>query len=115
MRRRRLGDLRQYRQLCYTDIVPLLATEQLAGGRLPFLDPCVPLEGQNCDEYPVLTMYFMRVADWISGDDYGAFFWVNAALLSACAVVTVAAYDLRGGSPRPVLRARAHPAGLRAS
>lgn len=90
-------DLRQYRQLCYSDIVPLLATEQLAGGRLPFLDPCVPIEGQNCDEYPVLTMYFMRVADWVAVDRYGAWFWVNAALLLGCAVVTVAATYLVAG------------------
>ena len=31
-------DGRQYSGLCYSDIVPLLGTEQLAGGRLPFLD-----------------------------------------------------------------------------
>ena len=35
-------DGRQYRGLCYSDIVPLLGTEQLAGGRLPFLDRCAP-------------------------------------------------------------------------
>ena len=58
--------LRQYRQLCYTDVVPLLDTEQLAGARLPFLDACEPVEGHNCDEYPVLTMYVMRLAAWIS-------------------------------------------------
>ena len=56
---------RQYRLLCYTDIVPLLATEQLAGGRLPFFDRCEATEN-NCDEYPVLTMYLMRVAAWFS-------------------------------------------------
>ncbi len=90
-------DLRQYRQLCYTDIVPLLATEQLQGGRLPFLEPCVTIEGQNCDEYPVLTMYFMRVADWIAGDRFGAWFWVNAALLLVCALATVVATYLVAG------------------
>ncbi|MBA3738596.1 MAG: hypothetical protein H0W97_08495, partial [Actinobacteria bacterium] len=54
-------DGRQYRLACYTDVVPLFGTEQLAGGRLPYLDACAPSES-NCDEYPVLTMYFMRVA-----------------------------------------------------
>lgn len=94
----RWQDLRQYRLLCYTDIVPLLGTEQLADGRLPFLEPCVPIEGQNCDEYPVLTMYLMRVADWIAGDRHGAWYWVNAALLLACALVTVVATYLAAGT-----------------
>ncbi|HWL90720.1 MAG TPA: glycosyltransferase 87 family protein [Actinomycetota bacterium] len=79
-------DGRQYRLACYTDIVPLFGTEQLAGGRLPYLDPCTP-SGGNCDEYPVLTMYFMRAAGWVSGDDPERFFWVNAFLLSVCAAV----------------------------
>jgi uncharacterized membrane protein len=82
------GDGRQYRLLCYTDIVPLLGTEQLAGGRLPFLQPCTEVEGQNCDEYPVLTMYVMRVAAWIAGDTFGLFYWVNAVLLLAAAAAT---------------------------
>ena len=91
-------NLRQYRQLCYTDIVLLLATEQLGGGRLPFLEPCAPVEGQNCDEYPVLTMYFMRAAHWIAGDGYGTWFWVNAALLLVCAIVSVVATYLVAGT-----------------
>jgi uncharacterized membrane protein len=81
------SDGRQYHLACYTDIVPLFGTEQLAGGRLPYLNPCVPGEG-SCDEYPVLTMYLMRIAGWISGDDAAPFFWVNAALLTACAGAT---------------------------
>jgi uncharacterized membrane protein len=78
------GDGRQYRHLCYTDIVPLYGSEQLQGGRLPYLDPCPPSQGQ-CDEYPVLTMYFMRAAAWIAGG-FARFFWVNAFLLSLCAL-----------------------------
>src|SRR5207244_2862990 len=59
------SDGRQYRRLCYTDIVPLYGTERLTGGRLPYLDPC-PAGGQSqCDEYPVVTMYFMRVSAWL--------------------------------------------------
>ena len=77
----------QYRQLCYTDIVPLLATEQLTGGRLPFLQPCVQTAA-NCDEYPVLTMYLMRMAAWVSDTDYPTYFGANVALLWLAAIVT---------------------------
>jgi uncharacterized membrane protein len=82
------SDGRQYRRLCYTDIVPLFATEHLQGGRLPYLNPCPPGGGQ-CDEYPVLTMAFMRGAAWLSGG-FGAFFWINAFLLAICALLTSA-------------------------
>ena len=78
------GDGRQYRLLCYSDIVPLLSTEQLAGNRLPFLQPCLETGGQ-CDEYPVLTMYFMRVAAWVGGNTTAGFFTANAMLLWMCA------------------------------
>lgn len=81
------GDGRQYHLACYTDIVPLFATEQLAGGRLPYLDACAPSD-HNCDEYPVLTMYFMRVAGWIAGEHPARFFWVNVLLLVTCAAAT---------------------------
>jgi len=91
-------DLRQYRLLCYTDVVPLLDTEQLRGSRLPFLDACEPVEGRNCDEYPVLTMYVMRLASWISGDDYAPFYWVNALLLTGFAVVTAVMLYVANGS-----------------
>jgi uncharacterized membrane protein len=87
------SDGRQYRLACYTDIVPLFGTEQLAGGRLPFLDACAPAD-TNCDEYPVVTMYVMRLAGWISGDDPGRFFWVNALFLVVGAAVTAVALAL---------------------
>jgi uncharacterized membrane protein len=80
------ADGRQYVQLCYSDIVPLYGTEHLTGGRLPYLNPCPP-GASLCDEYPVLTMYFMRVAGWVSRS-YAAFFWSNAILLSVCALLT---------------------------
>ena len=80
------SDGRQYRLACYTDIVPLFDTEQLRGGRLPYVDPCVEAT-TNCDEYPVLTMVAMRLAGWISGDDATRFFWVNALLLTVAAAV----------------------------
>jgi uncharacterized membrane protein len=82
------ADGRQYRRLCYSDIVPLYGAEHLQGGRLPFLDRC-PESGGQCDEYPVLTMYLMRLAAWISGG-YTSFFWANVLLLSLLALATSA-------------------------
>ncbi|MEX0985419.1 MAG: glycosyltransferase 87 family protein [Actinomycetota bacterium] len=87
----------QYRLLCYSDIVPLVGTEQLAGGRLPFLDACRESEN-NCDEYPVLTMYFMRIAAWMGGTGFAGFYYANALLLAGCAVAAGAAlWRLAGG------------------
>ncbi|HEX2089477.1 MAG TPA: glycosyltransferase 87 family protein [Actinomycetota bacterium] len=79
------SDGRQYRRLCYTDLVPLYHTERMNTGRLPYLDPC-PERAAACDEYPVLTMYFMRLSGWLSGNSSGSFFVVNAALLAVLAV-----------------------------
>ncbi len=89
------SDGRQYRLLCYTDLVPLYGTEHLEGGRLPFLEPCPAGEGQ-CDEYPVLTMWVMRVAAW-PADDALSFFAFNAFLLAAAAVVTAVALYMAVG------------------
>ncbi len=83
----RWSDGRQYRRLCYSDIVPLYGTEHLQGGRLPFLNACPAETDDHCDEYPVLTMYLMRAGAWI-GTGYGGFFYANVALLSALAVLT---------------------------
>ena len=88
------ADGRQYKQFCYTDIVPLLATEQLEHNRLPYLDACAAQSGP-CDEYPVLTMYFMRLAAWISGPSGSRFLAANELLLGACAgAVAVCLYAL---------------------
>ena len=84
------SDGRQYSKLCYSDIVPLLFTEQLTGGRVPFIDRCGPHPETNCDEYPVLTMGFMRVAAWISGPRPAAFSFVNSLLLLVCAAAAAA-------------------------
>jgi uncharacterized membrane protein len=81
------SDGRQYKLLCYTDVVPLLGTEQLADGRLPFLQPCAEADG-NCDEYPVITMYVMRAAAWIGGSAYRSFYLTNAFLLAVAAAAT---------------------------
>ncbi|HEV8564209.1 MAG TPA: glycosyltransferase 87 family protein, partial [Actinomycetota bacterium] len=92
------SDGRQYRWWCYSDIVPLFGTEQLAEGRLPFLDECAPAENVNCDEYPVLTMYFMRGAASLWGDNVKHFFYANEVLLGICAGITaLCLYLLVGG------------------
>ena len=83
------SDGRQYRRLCYSDIVPLLFTERLTGGRVPYLDTCPESAGEQCDEYPVLTMYFMRAAAWASSGVAG-FYHVNAILLGILALATAA-------------------------
>ena len=90
------ADGRQYRLFCYSDIVPLLNTEQLTGNRLPFLQPCLETGGQ-CDEYPVLTMYFMRVAAWVGGNTTAGFFTANAVLLWICAAVIATIIYMLGG------------------
>ncbi|MDP9330982.1 MAG: glycosyltransferase 87 family protein [Actinomycetota bacterium] len=91
------GDGRQYTRLCYSDIVPLLYTEQLTGGRVPFIDRCGTHPDSNCDEYPVLTMLFMRGGAWISGSDGAAFYYVNTLLLLVCAAATAACLALLAG------------------
>ncbi len=80
------ADGRQYRDFCYSDIVPLYGSEHLQGGRLPYVDACAPTGGQ-CDEYPVLTMYLMRLAAWL-GHGFAAFFYWNVVLLSLFALGT---------------------------
>jgi uncharacterized membrane protein len=90
------SDGRQYRRLCYSDLVPLYATEYLQGERLPFLDPCPESAGKQCDEYPVVTMYLMRLAAWI-GSGYSGFFYANVALLAIFAgIVSWALYRMAG-------------------
>ena len=82
------ADGRQYTRLCYTDIAPLLGKEGLTGDRLPYLDPCGSGAAGSCDEYPVLTMWTMRVAAWTSGGDIARFFYANAILLWLAAFAT---------------------------
>jgi Glycosyltransferase family 87 len=86
----------QYTRLCYSDIVPLYGTEHLQGGRFPYLDPCPEVEGQNCDEYPVLTMLTMYLAAR-PVDNFGGFLFSNALLLSiAAGVAAVSLYMVAG-------------------
>lgn len=90
------SDGRQYKRYCYSDIVPLLGTEQLTGGRLPYLDACASTD-HECDEYPVLTMYAMRLAAWM-GSGMAGFFYANAFLLAIAAFVVVVCLYLLVGS-----------------
>lgn len=90
------SDGRQYRLLCYSDIVPLLHTEQLDGSRLPFIQPCLETGGP-CDEYPVLTMYAMRLAAWVGGSTSAGFFTANAILLWVCAAAIATFLYMLGG------------------
>jgi uncharacterized membrane protein len=80
------NDDRQYTRLCYSDNVPQLATEQLRGGRLPFLDACADTSAE-CDEYPVLTMWAMRVAARISGPSITGYFYASAIMMWIAAFV----------------------------
>ena len=93
------ADGRQYKDLCYTDIIPLFGTEQLTSGRLPFLDTCAPVtNGSNCDEYPVLTMYFMRTAAIFSNGSVSTYFVVTSVMLLLCALITAACLYFMVGS-----------------
>ena len=68
---------------CYSDIADLLRTEQLADGRLPYLERC-DAAAKPCDEYPLVSMYVMRLtASWPGGGDpYTTFFWVNVSAVA---------------------------------
>jgi uncharacterized membrane protein len=99
------SDGRQYKRYCYSDIVPLLGTEQLTDSRLPYLDTCAPASGE-CDEYPVLSMYAMRFAAWASNGTASffhatptaGFFYANALLLAVAAFITVLCLYLMVGT-----------------
>jgi uncharacterized membrane protein len=92
------ADGRQYTRLCYTDVVPLLGAQQLAGGRLPYLDTCDAAAPGECDEYPVLSMWTMRVAAWASDSAVRTFFLSNVVILTIAAfVVALGLYLMVGG------------------
>ena len=74
-------DGRQYTRLCYSDVVHQLGTEQLSGGRLPYVDACDAEAPGECDEYPVLTMWTMRLAAWASGPSVSGFFYAGSVML----------------------------------
>ena len=89
------SDFKQYRHLCYSDIVPLYYTEHLQGGRVPFVDAC-PQSGLQCDEYPVVTMLAMYVTA-LPVSTAATFFYSNLFLLSlAAAGIAVGLYLIAG-------------------
>jgi uncharacterized membrane protein len=82
---------KQYTHACYSDIVPLWSAEGLDRGAVPYRDTAV--------EYPVLTGGFIWLAAGIEHGLHGVFSslsdvelfgLVNAVLLAACALLTVA-------------------------
>jgi uncharacterized membrane protein len=90
-------DGRQYARLCYSDNVHQLESEQLTSGRLPYLDACRTQQGIECDEYPVLTMWAMRAAAWISGPSITGYFTTSSiAMWIAAFVIAVLLYLLVG-------------------
>ena len=72
---------------CGTQIPDLYYAEDLVAARLPYVDGCRSLTTppQPCDEYPVLTMYAMRVG--ALGGGVSGFFYATAVLLSICAAI----------------------------
>src|SRR2546427_6997314 len=85
-------DGREMRDSCVSDIVSLYKSEQLTGGRLPYLNRCHAVLSRTlprlrCDEYPPLTMYFMRAAAWVSRSTE-SFWWANVVGLGGLALLT---------------------------
>ncbi len=86
-------DLKQYKDLCYTDVLALYYAEGLGNGEVPYADHKV--------EYPVLTGAFMGVVGLpvhaigtVLGPDFNqgqAFYDGNALLLGLLGLATVAA------------------------
>ena len=79
------GDLRQYRLLCYSDIVPLYGSEPVQDHHAPYFTTCPG--GTACNEYPVITMWAMRLAA-VPVHSFAGFFFANALLLAIAAAVT---------------------------
>jgi hypothetical protein len=69
-----------YSHLAYSDIYVLYFSHHLASHHIPYL--------QTNIEYPVVTGFIMWLTAFAPGVD--AYFWVNAALLMACALGTLA-------------------------
>ena len=91
-------DGRPFTRGCYTDLVGLIQSEQLIGNRLPYLDPCQGVaEDSTCDEYPVITMWTMRMAAWASGPSTTRFFFANAVLVALAAFWTALCLHLMVG------------------
>ncbi len=84
-------DLKQYREMCYTDVLALYYSEQLSDGQVPYV--------QHHVEYPVLTGAFMGVLGlpvhalgkthpWINQGRW--FYNLNAVVLCGLALASAA-------------------------
>ena len=85
----------QFQHFCYTDIYPLYFGDGLVHGAKP----------QHPIEYPVLTMWTMRVAAWLvnNADTYPAgknFFDITVLFLAVCGVAGVLATARVAGPDR---------------
>jgi hypothetical protein len=82
---------------CYSDLSVLYHFEQLAEGRVPYLDPCTP-QVRPCDEYPILTMFAMWASAASGGRVAGfpGFYWSNVAVMFACVLAIVWALERLG-------------------
>ena len=93
--------------LCDTDIPHLLAWEQLASGRLPYVDRCAPA-ARPCDEYPPGTMYLMKGITSVigsGGDPYLRFSWLGMLALLASALWTTWSLERMGARTSPFFAA----------
>jgi uncharacterized membrane protein len=104
-------DYKQYRLMCYTDVLALYYAEGLSDGKVPYRDHAV--------EYPVLTGVFMGAIGLpihALGQDrpsinQGEWFWnANVVVLGAIAIASVAAMlSLRRRRPWDVAMFAASP------
>jgi uncharacterized membrane protein len=92
------NDLKQYKRMCYTDILALYYAEGLADGKVPYRDRNDT--AQPGPEYPVLTGAFMgllglpvhSIARRYPQINQGEWFWnLNVLVLGAIAVASAAA------------------------
>src|SRR5664280_2038390 len=94
---------RQYRLLCYSDVIALYGSEGLVAGRTPYVD--VPVE------YPVGIGAVMAAASaaarwWPVAERYPAFYgltWVELAVAALALVWSTALLAGRPARRRPVL------------
>ena len=108
------SDFKQYRLMCYTDVLALYYAEGLSDGKVPYRDHNV--------EYPVLTGAFMGaiglpihdIAANRPGINQGEWFWnANVVVLGGIAIASVAALlSLRRRRPWDVAMFAASPALL---
>ena len=82
-------------QLCYTDVQYLYHAEELDTGRTPYLDSCSH-EKALCDEYPVVTMFVMKLVSSVEKTDDGFWFLAVGLLGLAALGTTVLLYRLIG-------------------